>query len=757
MRRLLNKKGSVLFLVVVVMSILIIAASATFYIVNNQHSSVNVRYSSEQSYQTAVSVSKTVSDYIDGYITALSKSGKEMGKYKDSIIGKMVGMSVGTSNDITSDIPLDDGMGSAKVTIRKTAVKNSGDNTVYLFEITTNAEVNGETSVITQVKEIVTGPTEYFTRFLTSTGNYPEDVNITANKIVSSAYFENDFTRLSNADVNESIYSSGTFCNGGIKLNEPTKEIVVAENFYNQGWGNPIVCDKIYVGGNLETSGMLTVNQVYVLGDVIITQNQSGATFYIDGDCTINAGTTGATFFINGNVTLKGNIGQGTIKVKGDVIIDGFTNAVASCEYGGNIIEKTPSSRDWEAEFTKNTSIGTPFGDADVVSAYISNSTGKQKYGEWAAEKYFVKTFTDYVENVSADYSTYNIKNAIVPGKASDTWTPDDDPDDEPDWINGSAWNADGTSAVLNQKHTYLSGKYGSGTAICYINESCALQGWSSANIGTYSDYWTNGGGLGYIVIDTGPKRDNGKELYILLDKGSKSYFSFGAEGGTDGFSGTQHVNVLIKGDYPVIFILPEGTKYMASPFLFVGHANLAVEMCGCVDYNDLVSTKRMVFNSFGTSVLPLIESYIDTTAPAQPSGQPTAIIKSGAGIPDFHNNIYFVSNSSTDIIDMYTQIFHGYIYAPNTKFNVNLEGGGNSVVQFLGGMIVGSYNYSNFGGVLAYLTPYDYKDLYGLTKKTDIVKKLMSIASGGTPSGDDLDSVIIKPSTGASPTIGYK
>ena len=78
MKKLLNKKGSVLFLVVVVMSILIVAASATFYIVNNQHSSVNVRYSSEQSYQTAVSVSDTVSKYIDGYLEAISKSGKDL-------------------------------------------------------------------------------------------------------------------------------------------------------------------------------------------------------------------------------------------------------------------------------------------------------------------------------------------------------------------------------------------------------------------------------------------------------------------------------------------------------------------------------------------------------------------------------------------------------------------------------------------------------------------------------------------------------
>lgn len=754
MRRLLNKKGSVLFLVVVVMSILIIAASATFYIVNNQHSSVNVRYNSEQSYQTAVSVTKTVSDYIDGYITALSKSGKELGQYKNSIIGKMIGMATGTSNDITSDIPLDDTMGSAKVTIRKTATKNSGDNTIYLFEITTDAEVNGETVSITQVKEIVTGPTEYFTRFLTSTGNHPDDVNITANKIISGAYFENDFTRLSNVVMNDSFYASGTFYNAGINFNAPTKEIVVAENFYDMGWGNPITCDKIYVGGNMECTSMLNVSNLCILGDLTLSQDQGSSIFYVDGDCYINnSKTEGCTFYVNGSVYFN-NIGkpQGRFYVKKDVVITNWeSNNVQECKYGGSMVGTTPATG-----FVNDTDISTPFSNAGDISAYIASATGKQKYEEWQAEKYFVKNFTNYVENVSADYSTYDIKNAIVPGDRLDTWIPTDDPDDEPDWINGSAWNVDGTSAVLNKKHTYISGTYGNGTAICYITESCALRSWSNVDFTgehDWDNYTTGGGGRGYIVVDTGPKRDNGKELYILLDKGANPYFTFGSD------DTIQFVNVIIKGDYPVIFILPNGTSYKSNSFMYIGHANLAVKMCGCTDYNDLVSTKRDIFNFLkGAGNVAQIESYIETTPAPDGKSQPTALIKSGGGVPDFHNNIYLLSNSQNAVIDMDNEnFFYGYLYAPNSKFWVNSGGAGQEMIQFLGGMIVGSYYYNKFGAALAYLTPYDYKDVYGLTKKTDIVKKLMSIASGGTPSGDSLDSVIIKPSTGVSPTIGYK
>lgn len=761
MRRLFNKKGSVLFLVVVVMSILIIAASATFYIVNNQHSSVNIRYSSEQSYQTAVSVTRTVSDYIDGYIAALGKSGKEMSDYKDTIIGKMLGMSTGTSNDITSDIPLDNTMGSAKVTIRKKAAKPNGDDTIHLFEITTEAEVNGETVSITQVKEIVTGPTEYFTRFLTSTGKHPDDVNITANKIISGAYFENDFTRLSNVVMNDSFYSSGTFYNDGINFNAPTKEIVVAENFYDMGWGNPITCDKIYVGGNMECTSQLNVSDLCILGDLTLSQDQGTSKFYINGDCYINnSKTEGCVFYVNGSVYFN-NISkaQGKFYVKKDVIINNWvSNNVQECKYGGSMIGSTPATG-----FTNDPDIAVPFSNTGDVTSYIASATGKQKYEEWQAETYFVKTFTNYVENVSADYSTYDIKNAIVPGDRADTWIPTDDPADEPSWINGSAWKPDGTSAVLNQKHSYISDTYGNGTAICYITESCALRSWSNVDfsgVNSWDNYTTAGGCGGYIVIDTGPQRANGKELYILLDKGANSYFSFGSD------NTIQNVNVIIKGDYPVIFILPNGTPYKASSFMYIGHANLAVEMCGCVDYSDLVSVKRAnangissVFTDFtGAAKVAQIESYIETIPAANAKSQPTALIKSGTGIPDFHNNIYLVSNSMNDVINMETEnFFYGYVYAPNSKFWVNAGGGGQEMIQFLGGMIVGSYYYDKFGAALAYLTPCDYKDVYGLTKKTEIVKKLMSIASGSAPGGADPYKAIIKPSTGVSPTIGYK
>lgn len=760
MKRLLDKKGSVLFLVVVVMSILIIAASATFYVVNNQRSSVNVRYSSEQSYQTAVSVSDTVSKYIDGYIVALSKSGKEMGKYKNTIIGKMIAMSTGTSNDITSDIPLDDSMGTAKVTIRKAKTTTKGDDTIHLFEITTDSEVNGEIVTITQVKEIVVGPTEYFTRFLTSTGYHPEDVNITTNEIISATFFENDFTRLSNAVMNDSIYSSGSFYNAGINFSAPTKEIVIAENFYNNhSWGNPVECNEVYVGGNLETTAQMKVNKIYVLGDLAISQTQNAANFYVNGDCVINGNATGsATFYINGNLFLSGNQPQGTFQVKGNVILNGFSNVCVDCQYGGKvIIDGTEQTAGWGGQgISYNGSLGIPFSDADKVSNYIATSTGKQKYDLWDAEKYFVKTFTDLVENVETNpdgsLKKYDIKSdkVIIPGSDVDSY------------VDGETQSAD--------QHTYFPN---TNTAICTITESCVLQGWTDTGftrtVGESTQTYNCWEGTRqYIVIDTGNKRDDGKELYILLDKGTKPYFSFGAK------DTTQFINVLIKGDYPVIFILPNGTEYRATPFMYLGHANLAVDLCGCIDYNTLISAQRSVFNSCGGDSVNKIKSYIKTIPSGTPGVLPTAIIDIGETVtpiggspcvvPNFHNNIFFVANSASANIDMKAQsVFYGYVYAPTSKFSINDDGGGNGGnIKFLGGIIVGSYYYKQFGGALAYLTPYDYADVYelqdgdGNPKPADIVKHLIQIANG-IGGGGSPDNIIIKPSTGISPTIGYK
>lgn len=773
MRRLLNKKGSVLFLVLVVMSLLIIAASATYYVVRNQSASVNVRYSSEQSYQTAASVSDTVSNYIDGYIAAISKSGDDMGKFKETMVGKMLTMATGTSSEITSEIPLDESMGKAKVSIKKVGTQKKGDDTVHLFEITTNSEVNGETVTITQVKEIVVGPTEYFTRFLTSTGYSPEDTSITANKIISAAFFENDFTRLSNMTMNDSVYSSGSLYDAGINYAGSSKEIVIAENLYMKGvWGTTVKCSEIYVGKNFETNSQISANNVYVLGDAVIGQTQNGTTatvFYVDGNCTISASTAAnVKIYVNGDLTINGNVGQGQLYVKGNVYMNNFKNVCSVGEYGGKaFINGTEQAEGWsEQGFAYKADMKNPFSDTDAKKAsdYINASTGKQKYEKWMADEYFIKNFSDYVDYNEED-KTYTIKKAITPGEESDTCT-GDPASEKPSWIDGDVWNADGTSAVLDQKHTYISGQHGAGTAICYITESCVLRPWKDSSIDNYNTYKGNGA---FIVIDTGEKRTNGKELYIMLDKGENDYFSFASD------DSIQFTNVLIKGDYPVIFILPDGTEYRTSLFTYIGHANLAVDFCGCADFKELISQKRSVFNSCTGDSQKKLESYIKTIPSDTPGVLPTALIDIGSTVtpeglgsctvPDFHNNIFFVTNSPSASIDMEKQsVFYGYIYAPYSEFSINDKGGGNgNNIKFLGGIIVGSYFFNQFGGAMAYTTPYDYADVYelkdkdGNPKPTDIVKHLMKVASGGGGGDYSDDNVIIKPSTTGSPTLGYK
>ena len=172
MKKLLNKRGSVLFLVVVVMALLLIAASATYYVVRNQHASANTHYNSEQSYQTAYSVSEQMETYLTKLQTEISQN---QSVYNNSLFAKMMAMKDG--DKITSDTVDLTSYGLGDFYVEITRAEGSGDSE-GVFKITTYSDVNGETVAITQVWKIVLSPsqTKYFTRFLTSTGYRDEDV-----------------------------------------------------------------------------------------------------------------------------------------------------------------------------------------------------------------------------------------------------------------------------------------------------------------------------------------------------------------------------------------------------------------------------------------------------------------------------------------------------------------------------------------------------------------------------------------------------
>ncbi|MCM1054660.1 MAG: hypothetical protein NC394_03970 [Bacteroides sp.] len=722
MRRLLDKRGSVLFLVVVVMSILIIAASATYYIVNNQHSSVNVRYSSEQSYQTAVSVSDTVSDYIDGYLKAISMSGNEMSDYNNTIIGKMLSMSVGGTQNITGDIDLtSSGMGDADIVISKTGQRPSGDKTIHTYEITTSAEVNGETVKIVQVKEIISGPTDYFTRFFTSTGHRPEDVVIRSSTILTDVYFENDFSTLL-ATMKGSIYASGALHDSGVIYSPGmVKEIVVGENFIaDSNLSTSTDADYIYVGGDYTANAMPKADEVYVLGDFYLGSLSGGANagdIYINGDCYIDTSVTnGATFYVNGNLYFK-NVAtyhqQGTFYVKKNVYAPQATNwdgslmcsiTAQGVEYVGDVIYPDGTTADtssWTG-FSKVASLSASFDD-DLVSdksAYISSSVSKGKYQTWDAEQY-------YNNNI------LGIDEVITPG-------------------------VDNTVEV-------------SGRLRCTITDSCRLRSW--ADLGSYQDAdgnWKWSYGSGDIIIDTGTKGAGGHDIYIYLDSDGRDYFTFGTD--SVGYGGT---NVLVTGDYSVIFVLPENTDFKLDFQVYIGHMDLALQLRGQSSYDSL---NNSVYNGLSTgdiigapgesgSLLQKVsvDSTTDVTIfdTAAFTNSPTHV----------HNNIFLVTKGKNNVVDFSNHgLFCGFVYAPDSILMTD-PGMDEQKISVLGGMIIGSYAYRTTTRVLAFTSPYDYVDLYGLTKPNDIVKYLINFANSGGVGSPGGDSVSLQ----GWRTAGYK
>lgn len=721
MNKLLNKKGSVLFLVVVVMSILIVAASATFFIINNQHSSVAVRYSSEQSYQTAFSVSTTVSNYIDGYLEAIGKSGKDMDEWENTLVAKMIAMSSNTSSNVTSEFDLSDiGMGKADVVITKKTVKTDPvhpENFVHIFEITTTSEFNGETVSVTQVKEITTGPTEYFTRFLTSTGKRPEDVLFSSHSILSEAYFENDYTRLGGGiaftHLNHSLYSLGSIYDDGIKyVAGESKEIVIAQSYYiTSTGGGSLYADEMYVGGDLingangdySQTKAINADNVYVLGSMEIGSNgvnssgTAGTTYYVGGDCHIWCGTsfsggvTASKFYINGDLYLHDtNNGQGQFFVKGNVIIADSSNgmgwAIAErIEYGKDVKMADGSAVDEGStqyankHFVHSPSMAAPFDDSKVtdVTNHINSSTKKNKYQVWDAEKYFNDTF--------------NPSGTMQPLRLDD--------EDQPN---------------VTRMNEYVD------DYIVTIRESCMI---------TPANAW-GAGGYHNIFIDTS---FYDKDIYIYLQpKSGSNTFSFSADGGA------QNINIYIIGKHSVIFILPETANFKMDGQSFIGHIDV---FAGLSEH--YISASSILNDSWHDRAFTELRylqgdgSRLENSLFLDPDDGATKI-KDGVFNADAHNNIFLVTKGTNNSIDFSAQsTFLGYVYAPSAIMTASGAADG---LGFIGGLIVGSYTYQT-NAALAFTTPYDYHSCYPISKGTDIVKYLINFANSGGSGNPSADS----------------
>ena len=777
MRKLLNKRGSVLFLVVIVMALLLIAASATYYVIRNQHASANTHYSSEQSYQTALSVSENVSKYIDGVVHKIQTG--QMTFDSTNIVGRMVALAEnGTPLSATPTDLTADGLGEFNVEIVKVA--ENGDS--HTFDIITTAEVNGETVRLVMRKIIVlsAAETKYFTRFLTSTGRgTAEDTFLAAGDIFGTSYFENSYTQFTqgNTKIRESVYATGTLEDYGVVYNQidPNEytEMIVGGNFnLLNANGDAVGVKCVYVGGDMTAKKAVAAKEVFVMGDLTVIQDQNapGAStvFHVGGDCYILGGSTANnTIYVDGDLYLgddeKSWYGVGTFYVKGSVYIRNTNGGINGYISYGDTFEKTFTRNDGtvvtknedniENLYGKNKDkagntidvaqkILSSFTDSvtgysyannneldswDDIENYIYNSVAMGTYSQWNAETYFEKTFTTAFENdpirLGYDGILGDNVNVIQPGTTDQIGT-------------------------IKQ----------SGSAYIFtINKSCKL-----APIKTYEN-------ANVLLLDA-----TESELYIYLDHDGYVFenwntrledcFTFFTSSGN---------SVLVKGTHPVVFVLPDGTNYKHSTQLFVSHLDLAAYLLGrskndpdgyrtpdkfvgvytsdfAVSNGDEDATFKPIFTDIeydsedGTRLTVLNKDAVDPS-----NGQ-----RLFAADTTLHNNIFLVTiGDDRNVLDFNTlSSFCGYVYAPNMTLRCDGSYGG---LQFFGGLIVGGYTYNNPSAILVFAAPYDpYKPGHENTIVTDLMSENNKYSNNSNPAPSESSSggVVIQ-----SHNIGYK
>lgn len=740
MRRLLRKKGSVLFLVLVVMSLLVIAASATYYIVNNQHASVTVRYSSEQSYQTALSVSNTVSDYIDGYGTKLKNKQIDGTNYEENILAQLVSLHINEQYDATKSL-VDLEMGDVTVNIKKLketeTTEGDSTSTEHIFEISTNVNVNGETATVTQYKAITTASqvqtAEPFTRFLTSTGkgSDPRDVFLAPATIYGDAFFENEWTTMT-AHLNSSLYSSKSFVDHGIKYKMPVDnegnkstlnwEMVIGENFITSANGEYTGrLDNVFVGNDMSLKSQWNAEKVYVYGDLEVKYGDGNTnTFFINKDFHLKTGwssTPNNTYYVNGDFYIDRtedewggtiSVPSGNIYVNGKIYYDGVEleedeegNHYYTDEWGNTQIISIPhiSAEDIETAMENNIPLNNNpqteddyfvIENWDDVYEYIESKASQNEYMNWDAENYFLKLEEE--------------------GKTAGTVTP--------------GQNNTDTTTYANQ--------------VCTISESCRIKQAQFEDGGQWGSPQAVGGNI-VINADSEP-------LYIYLEpEAGESSFRFGPEG--------QRTNVIIEGQYPVVFILPDGTSFQMVDQSYIGHGDLLLETGDIDSLDDLLNGDINVIGQAGmyTDDPSKIQSLFEED-PDDGLFKFNTTGKTGT----LHNNIFLVSNSDNATLDFNViSTFGGYIYAPKCNF---VNDRASQVAAFVGGLVVSNYTYKNNVSHLIFTSPYDYYNNYTYDyangeSNGNIVDKIMSGSGGTKPGADDSNITVVS----SVKTIGYR
>lgn len=740
--RLKAGKGSVLFFIIAIMSVMIVLASAVYYSTIASRKQVEIRYGSEQSYQSAVSLNDIVTDYLNA---------NSENAFVEAVINLAPNKSLTTKGiDSNEFAELAAGLGDYKVTITKLS-GDSGDEK-HVIKVEAEVVVDGESSVVTSIGEFTLTSKPYsFDRFFTSTGYAPNDVVMSGMNITSTMYLDNEYSQIGSSQAGNSginikaeLISAGTLSLNNAPINSEgteTFDITVGNNLimtYNGGQGAMnLNGGRIRVGGNLIQGTSFNYKNdtdVYVVGDFISGRpsDTNDCEIYVNGD---------AAFF--GNETY-----QGKVYVNGDVFIDKEVNTgdkfPGGLTVGGNVYLCSASSyysaqKAWIESHGIDSSRIFTYSDSSIrfeakqndnESAYnvlrINMDTARSLAGGTAAYSYVwpSDSFTcESLQNVKAKI------NEKVGNPEYSNWD-----------MTKKFFNEDKTYAVTPINYTFDNSTAPEAQDARFAGSGSNLNQLvvSAENFGAYviveDIRITNGDWNGYnIVFDTTMPDGNDIDMYVYLpancymtktpaanEWSSPTYTFSNAEADKDKFNCFRWNNqpsglfsgwfsVLTKGKGSVIFVVADNVTYFAQTRLFMGHYNLLKEILPNAIASDGKVTNT---NSFTEEKVKAIMRTTDTDTKKQTLFK-QSVVDTYNSTGGLHNNLFMVAiNKNSDVnFDMQYNTFCGFVYAPYMTFGAGKSTEGHFAM--LGGLIVSDYEMPNTSRTYMATMPYDYYDRF--------------------------------------------
>lgn len=738
--RLKSGKGSILFFIIAIMSVMIVLASAVYYSMIASRKQVEIRYGSEQSYQSAVSLNDIVTDYLNAnsenaFVEAIINLDPD-NESKNKLIT--------TGSEEGGFAELAAGLGDYKVTITKLS-GDSGDEK-HVIKIEAEVVVDGESSVVTSIGEFTLSSKPYsFDRFFTSTGYAPNDVVMSGMTITSTMYLDNEYSQIgssqsgnSGINIKAEVICAGTLSINNAPINSDgteTFDITVGNNLimtYNGGQGGMnLNGGRIRVGGNLIQGTAFNYKNdtdVYVVGDFISGRpsDDNNCEIYVNGD---------AAFF--GNETYRGKV-----YVNGDVFIDKEVNTgdkfPGGITVGGNVYLCSASSfysaqKSWIESHGIDSSRIKDYSDSSIrfeakqndnESAYnalrgnmdkarsLAGGTSAYSY-VWPSDSFTCESLQNVKAKINEkvgnpEYSNWDMTKKFVNEDGSYAVTPINYKFDNSTAPEVQDARFAGTGSNLNQL-VVSAEKFGQ-----YV-----IMGDVRITAGTWDGY--------NIVFDTTMPDGNDIDMYVYLPancfmtKNSETSYTFSnAEADKDKFNCFRWNNqpdglfagwfsVLTKGKGSVIFVIADNVTYFAQTRLFMGHYNLLKQILP-----DAIAADGKVTNtnSFSEDKVKAIMRTTDTDTKKRTLFKQSVVDKYNAS-GGLHNNLFVVAiNKNSDVnFDMQYNTFCGFVYAPYMTFGAGKSTEGHFAM--LGGLIVSDYEMPNTSRTYMATIPYDYYDRF--------------------------------------------